>query len=920
MGLENNKWRVVKGDCLWNIAKSVYKNPYRWTEIAKANGLATSGNPIIYPKQLLILPGITPGSSSTSAEPAAKPTTSAVNIDWYALRAGTERDMECFWSWSKSPNKYWVRWEAWDSNNRKTIVSDQSSYDASNITPNSRQSFDDLDAGARISIRPVKDECDGNINNEKNFQDNTKWAIKDYYFKNNPPKLPPTPSLSINSKNKVTITIENIDKDINGNQIEIAIYKNDTTKYKTATVSINTDTHFAKYEQTVDAGQTYKARCRAKRGNIYGGWTEFSNSDQSVPNAPKQITQLYPKSIMDQQETQYNVYIEWSNENTASHYVIEYTTNPAYFDTSGNVTRVETEDGQGPKYLITGIEVGHQYYFRVASINDKGQSVGWTPIKSLSFGTKPAQPTTWSNTISAIVGENLNLYWTHNATDGSRETYARLHFTLTDSSDPSASPITKTITVPNSHEASDTSNTFVYTINTSDSQWSLLSEGYSIEWKVQTAGIASEYSDYSIVRKVNVYTKPELVLDVQNKDGASVSEINEFPFYFDLSASPYSQTPISYYIEVVANEGYETIDDYGNVKTINIGDKVYQKYFDPDSDSWELKAEMTPGLIDLENNIDYTVTATVSMNSGLTAEATATYKAYVSDTYYDIDADVVINYETLEATIHPYCLENNYEYTLTAEEPSDWSTNWTNYYTKLNDIYMPVTDETSPTWAADTYYSRSEIQTEYTANCTLSVYRKEYDGSFTQIADDIENVENLYVTDPHPALDYARYRVVARTSDTGAISYRDIDSVKVGVTSAVIQWAEKWNSFITDSTGDEEVEPAWSGSMLKLPYNIDISVSNGIDVSLVEYVGRQHPVSYYGTQLGEQFSWNMEIPADDVETLYGIRRLAAWTDNVYVRDPSGIGYWASITVNYNKNHGEVTIPVSFNITRVEGGM
>jgi len=50
----------------------------------------------------------------------------------------------------------------------------------------------------------------------------------------------------------------------------------------------------------------------------------------------------------------------------------------------------------------------------------------------------------------------------------------------------------------------------------------------------------------------------------------------------------------------------------------------------------------------------------------------------------------------------------------------------------------------------------------------------------------------------------------------------------------------------------------------------------------------------------------MEIPADDVETLYGIRRLAAWTDNVYVRDPSGIGYWASITVNYNKNHGEVT--------------
>ena len=34
MALENGKWRVVRGDSLWNIAKTVYNDPYRWRDIA----------------------------------------------------------------------------------------------------------------------------------------------------------------------------------------------------------------------------------------------------------------------------------------------------------------------------------------------------------------------------------------------------------------------------------------------------------------------------------------------------------------------------------------------------------------------------------------------------------------------------------------------------------------------------------------------------------------------------------------------------------------------------------------------------------------------------------------------------------------------------------------------------------------------
>jgi hypothetical protein len=42
--------------------------------------------------------------------------------------------------------------------------------------------------------------------------------------------------------------------------------------------------------------------------------------------------------------------------------------------------------------------------------------------------------------------------------------------------------------------------------------------------------------------------------------------------------------------------------------------------------------------------------------------------------------------------------------------------------------------------------------------------------------------------------------------------------------------------------------------------------------------------------------------------------------DVYVREPSGSGYWASISVSFSQNHGEQTIPISFDVTRVEGGI
>ena len=50
--------------------------------------------------------------------------------------------------------------------------------------------------------------------------------------------------------------------------------------------------------------------------------------------------------------------------------------------------------------------------------------------------------------------------------------------------------------------------------------------------------------------------------------------------------------------------------------------------------------------------------------------------------------------------------------------------------------------------------------------------------------------------------------------------------------------------------------------MLKIPYNISIS-DKSIDVALINYAGREHPVSYYGTHIGETSNWSMSIPKED---------------------------------------------------------
>ena len=418
----------------------------------------------------------------------------------------------------------------------------------------------------------------------------------------------------------------------------------------------------------------------------------------------------------------------------------------------------------------------------------------------------------------------------------------------------------ETYTIENTTNEDEKDKTSSYSIDTSS-----YVEGTKIQWRVRTSGITNTYGDWSIQRTVDIYAPPTLELSVTDANGNLLETLTSFPFYISGIAGPNTQNAIGYHLSIMANESYETTDQIGNVKMVNQGEAIYSKFFDT---SENLVVEMSANNIDLENNISYKVNCVVSMNSGLTAENSSEFTVAWTDEQYEPNAEIGFNEDDISTYIRPYC-END--------------------------------------------------EGNLIEGIRLSVYRREFDGSFTELATNIDNTTNTYITDPHPALDYARYRIVAISSSTGAVSYYDMPGYPIGEKSLIIQWDEQWTSFDISNEIDGSSQVPWSGSLLKLPYNVDVSDSYSPDVELVEYIGRKHPVSYYGTQRGTSQTFNAEIDKKDEETLYALRRLAIWMGDVYVREPSGSGYWANITVSFSQTHREVTIPVTLNVTRVEGG-
>lgn len=765
------------------------------------------------------------------------------------LQNGTTRTVFATWKWSKSSQtkEYDIRWYYATGDGVRFIGSEEKKT-ITNATLQSTYTAPENATLVKFQVKPIAKTR--KVNNKDVAYWTAEWSTEAVYnFSSNPPETPPTPTVTIKDYT-LTAKIENLTSTAKeGLEIQFQVVKDDRVgandaPYKTGTVKAYT--HQATYTTSVDAGHDYKVRCRSKRNSLYSPWSDFSSNLTTIPTVPtiQQYTGMTDTSI----------YISWSSVGTASTYTLEYATKEEYLGSSNATT--EINNITSAQYTITGMESGQKYYVRVKAVNDQGDS-GWSNTVSVTIGKEPAAPTTWSSTTTAIVGEQIILYWVHNAEDGSAQRYAELEIII------DGNEYTYDIKNEDYEDEDESDKTSQYILDTSTG--GKYKDGAVIQWRVRTAGISMTYGDWSVQRTIDVYAPPTLELHVTNSNGVDINTLTSFPFYISGDAGPSTQVPIGYYVTIVSNSSYSTMDETGNIKMVLKGDEVYSKFYDT---TYDLLLEISAGSIDLENNVTYTVTCISTMDTGLSTQESISFTVSWEDEVYEVNAEIGYDPETCTAYINPYCED------------------------EAGNLVEDV---------------------------TLSVYRRQYDGGYLEIAKGLSNTENVFVTDPHPSLDYARYRIVAISNSTGAVSYYDLPGYPIGEVAVIIQWNESWVNF-NDLGEDVQDEPVWSGSMLRLPYNIDISDDSKTDVTLVKYIGRSRPVSYYGTQIESTSTWNVDVIKSDKETLHALRRLATWTGDVYVREPSGSGYWANISVSFSQTHCELTIPVTLSLTRVEGGI
>lgn len=692
----------------------------------------------------------------------------------------------------------------------------------------------------RVDVKPISKTH--KVNNKDVHYWTGTTVRADYYLASDKPGKAPVPDVTID-KYTLTATIVNV-SDPKADKCRFYIYR-DNKRFKVSEY-INVRGGIVSYSCPIEAGGEY--RVRARYANVWNGKlvegeaSDYSGTNATIPPAPTM------GSLRVRAGSETSVILEWDAVDGAENYDIEYATKAQYLEGSDAVSAINGVTGT--HYEKTGLDTGGEYFFHMRACNSTGKS-GWSEIVSVLIGKAPAAPTTWSSVSVAIVGEPLIFYWVHNALDNSVQTSAEIEIIVDGRKE---NHVIDTSSEP------DDKKTMQYEFDTKP-----YVEGTKIEWRVRTAGATKTLGDWSIKRSVDIYAPPTLNIRMTDIDDSDIRTLTKFPFYIKANAGPRTQKPVSFHVSISSIYAYDTLDDVGNIKHISAGEEVYSNSFDINKN---LVLEISAMHIDLENNQDYHVKVTVSMNSGLSTDSSLDFNVSWEVLAYEPDIEIGIDEDNWSAYLGPYC---------------------------LNPDMTPVED------------------------VTLAVYRKEFDGKFTEISSNIPTDTNMWITDPHPALDYARYRVVAKSKSTGSVSFYDPPPYPVSCVSTIIQWNDAWVDF-NAGDGNELVRPPWTGSMLKIPYNIDISDSHKPDSELVEYIGREHPVSYYGTQLGHSSTWNMEIPADDEETLYGLRRLSVWTGDVYVREPSGTGYWANVHVSYSKKHCVLTIPITLIITRVEGGI
>lgn len=217
------------------------------------------------------------------------------------------------------------------------------------------------------------------------------------------------------------------------------------------------------------------------------------------------------------------------------------------------------------------------------------------------------------------------------------------------------------------------------------------------------------------------------------------------------------------------------------------------------------------------------------------------------------------------------------------------------------------------------FYDLTDNHYEDYAKYDIYYYRRERDDSYILIDkhpysyDYVHTNTLTVITDPHPTLNGSKYRILVVNTETGQWSATNVES-NVYCPFPIIQWDEEWKSW------NSNLSSAWTGSYIKMLYNLTQDESTVINAAEIQYAGRRYKSHYYGDSYETTLDWKADIPKSDDETLFNLRRLSTYDGDVYIREPSGTGYWAHVEVSFTREAENQVIPVTIKIKRTDGGI
>lgn len=400
-------------------------------------------------------------------------------------------------------------------------------------------------------------------------------------------------------------------------------------------------------------------------------------------------------------------------------------------------------------------------------------------------------------------------------------------------------------------------------------------DGGTVTVKVRTKGVHASWSPYSATQAVHVYAEPSVGLAL-TAGGADVEgDATAFPLRIvaQLPAYVAANHAVAWWAEVVAAESYPTVGRDGSPVTVSEGERLWHVDMPADSGT-EVPSEgdacnrvciavaVGADALRMEPNVSYVARAGCATSAGLRGEDGAAFAWAPSGEVGQPGATLDYDPETLGMVVSVSCVDED-------EQPT---------------------------------------------GATLAVWRVESGGSTVLVADGLAHGGTC--VDPHPDFGDCAYRVVATDPATGLQDAMDV-ATHVPETAVVVQWGERWD--VADEA--DEVAPgvlSYAGERVRLPFELSLSEEREADMAEVAYLDRRRPVLYVGRALRQECSASGVIDeSEDPGIHWRIRAMLEAGGPVYVREPSGTGFWASVRGTVTPS-GPGTSAVSLRFVRVEG--